>query len=177
MADQPVRSAGRLPGGGGGDVAQAEAQKHSPLPPPPKPFHSSPGRRFVGLLSRAFLESTEVFRHRRRCTQEAEWTSEGRLHASSSRRPCASCLHVLAGGPWARRKSANPADSTNAPKHMLPAEATGQRQGDHHPGDSRTPPRGDVSAGHQKTAWIFPLSDETFQTIHPRVYFAPVWFV
>ena len=42
-------------------------------------------------------------------------------------------------------------------------------------GGARPHAPGYVSAGHQKTAWIFPLSDESaFQAVLPRVYFAPV---
>ena len=151
--------------------AQAEAQEHSPLPPPPSHSIQAQGGGFIGLLGKLSLNPLRSSDTTDPAHGEAEWTSG---EATRFFQPEALCILPASwwANPRAHRKSANPADSTNAPKHMLPAPGRGREtttQG------TRTHAPGDVSAGHQKTAWIFPLSDESaFQTIHPRVYFASV---
>ena len=144
-----------------------------PLPPGPEPFHSSPGWRLCSLLGKLSLNPLRSSDTTDPAHEDAEWTSGEATPVFQPEAPRILPAFWRAN-PGAHRKSANPADSTNAPKHA-PCRGHRAEAGRPPPRGLGHTPRGDVSAGHQKTAWIFPLSDESaFQTVHPRVYFAPV---
>ena len=122
---------------------QAEAQKHSPLPPPPSHSIQAQGGGFIGLLGKLSLNPLRSSDTTDPAHGEAEWTSG---EATLVFQPEALCILPASWrvNPGAHRKSANPADSTNAPKYMLPATATRAEAG-------RPPSRG---LGHTPQAML-----------------------
>lgn len=167
--------AGRLPGWGWGCGAGRGSET---LLTPPQVIPFKPRAALCRLAGQILLESTEVFRHRRRCTQ-------------GSRVDVREATLVFQPGDPAILLASWRADPGRAGSQLIlripqmrpnicsPAEATGQggretftTQG------TRTHAPAMLVQGTRRQPGIFPLSDESaFQTIHPRVYFAPVWFV
>lgn len=146
--------------------------RNTPLTPSPKPFIQAQGGA-CRLAGQTFLNPLRSSDTADAAHREAEWTS-GRLHALLQ----PETLRILPLRPWradpGRAGFSHPADSTMRPTYA-PAEATGRRRPP--PRDSDTRPAMLVQ-GTVKTAWIFPLSDESaFQTIHPRFTLLPMWFV
>ena len=140
--------------GWGGGCGAGRGSETLPLTPSPKPFHSSPGRRFVGLLGKLSLNPLRSSDTADAAHGEAEWTS-----GEATRVFQPDTLRILPAS-W----RANPGRAGSQlilripqtrPKHMLSTEATGQRQGDHHPGDSDTSPGAMLVQGTRRQPGFF----------------------
>lgn len=138
---------------GVGKWAQAEAQKHSPFPPPPSRSIQAQGGGFVGLLGKLSLNPLRSSYTTDPAHGDAEWTSGEATPVFQPEAP-----RILPAFWRANRGRTGSQLILRIPQmrpNMLPAAATGQRRGDHHPGDSDTRPGAMLVQGTRRQPGFF----------------------